>query len=212
MNFDLRPQEPVGLHTSMVKVNSYSQPELSVGILVTYNTCTYWYWFFTHMPHATCTATRKIMVMSIKLSLTKSTPPDLKTSSEGLLSRWDVLLSFVCQVVATFERVPSGLAPFDRRGFLLLWCVIGISLADTLIKMLASFQPLTRVSFICTVAQKNNATMSLTPNAIRHMFDMVRSDDNPSFSPIVQVLHLKKIDQKGGVDDRWKVSLFLDSS
>ena len=34
---------------------------------------------------------------------------------------------------------------------------------------------------------------------------MSGSSDNPSFLPTVQVLHLKKIDQKGGVDDRWKV-------
>ena len=47
--------------------------------------------------------------------------------------------------------------------------------------------------------------MSLTPNAIQQMFGMSGSSDNPSFLPTVQVLHLKKIDQKGGVDDRWKV-------
>lgn len=48
--------------------------------------------------------------------------------------------------------------------------------------------------------------MSLTQNAIQRMFAMSGSSDNPSFLPEVQVLHLKKIDQKGGADDRWKVS------
>mmetsp|Transcript_12965 Transcript_12965/g.20013 ORF Transcript_12965/g.20013 Transcript_12965/m.20013 type:complete len:634 (-) Transcript_12965:1237-3138(-) len=51
--------------------------------------------------------------------------------------------------------------------------------------------------------------MSLTNGAIQQMFPMSGSDDNPSFLPSVQVLHLKKIDQaKGGsTDDRWKVVL-----
>ena len=48
--------------------------------------------------------------------------------------------------------------------------------------------------------------MSLTPNAINRMFAMSGSSEDPSFLPAVQVLHLKKIDQKGGADDRWKVS------
>lgn len=53
--------------------------------------------------------------------------------------------------------------------------------------------------------------MSLTNGAIQQMFPMSGSDDNPSFLPSVQVLHLKKIDQaKGGsTDDRWKVSSAL---
>ena len=49
--------------------------------------------------------------------------------------------------------------------------------------------------------------MSLTDGAVQRMFSMSGSGDNPSFLPSVQVLHLKKIDQKGGNEDRWKVSL-----
>ena len=48
--------------------------------------------------------------------------------------------------------------------------------------------------------------MSLTPNAISQMFRMGGSTDNPSFSPTVQVIHVKKIDNKGGGDERFKVS------
>ena len=48
--------------------------------------------------------------------------------------------------------------------------------------------------------------MSLTPKAISAMFRMSGSQENPSFSPVVQVVHLKKIDNKGGGgDERWKV-------
>eukprot|EP00584_Thalassiosira_punctigera_P000883 CAMPEP_0172535332 /NCGR_PEP_ID=MMETSP1067-20121228/7393_1 /TAXON_ID=265564 ORGANISM="Thalassiosira punctigera, Strain Tpunct2005C2" /NCGR_SAMPLE_ID=MMETSP1067 /ASSEMBLY_ACC=CAM_ASM_000444 /LENGTH=642 /DNA_ID=CAMNT_0013320263 /DNA_START=160 /DNA_END=2088 /DNA_ORIENTATION=- len=50
--------------------------------------------------------------------------------------------------------------------------------------------------------------MSLTPNAVRTMFGMNASQDNPSFAPTLQVIHLKKIDNKGaGQDERWKVIL-----
>jgi len=49
--------------------------------------------------------------------------------------------------------------------------------------------------------------MSLTPNAIQRMFSMSGSVDSPSFLPAVQVLHLKKIEQTNGADDRWKVVL-----
>lgn len=50
--------------------------------------------------------------------------------------------------------------------------------------------------------------MSLTQNAVRSMFSMTASGDNPSFSPTVQVIHLKKIDNKGGgQEERWKVIL-----
>ena len=49
--------------------------------------------------------------------------------------------------------------------------------------------------------------MSLTPKAIAAMYRMSGNQDNPSFSPVVQVVHLKKIDNKGGGgDERWKVS------
>jgi hypothetical protein len=51
--------------------------------------------------------------------------------------------------------------------------------------------------------------MSLTPNAIQRMFSMSGSVDSPSFLPAVQVLHLKKIEQTNGADDRWKVSWYL---
>ena len=54
--------------------------------------------------------------------------------------------------------------------------------------------------------------MSLTPNAISAMFRMNGSKDNPEFSPILQVIHLKKIENKGkGVgDERWKVCYVLN--
>ena len=48
--------------------------------------------------------------------------------------------------------------------------------------------------------------MSLTPDAARRLFNMSGSSDDPSFVPAMQILHLKKIDQKGGAEDRWKVS------
>jgi len=49
--------------------------------------------------------------------------------------------------------------------------------------------------------------MSLTDGAIQRMFTMSGSSDDPSFLPSVQILHLKKIAQNGGADDRWKVVL-----
>mmetsp|Transcript_2506 Transcript_2506/g.3924 ORF Transcript_2506/g.3924 Transcript_2506/m.3924 type:complete len:629 (+) Transcript_2506:129-2015(+) len=49
--------------------------------------------------------------------------------------------------------------------------------------------------------------MSLTDGAIQRMFTMGGSSDDPSFLPSVQILHLKKIAQNGGADDRWKVVL-----
>lgn len=52
--------------------------------------------------------------------------------------------------------------------------------------------------------------MSLTPNAISQMFRMGGSVDQPSFAPTIQVIHVKKIDNKGGGgDERFKVSLCL---
>ena len=49
--------------------------------------------------------------------------------------------------------------------------------------------------------------MSLTPNAISQMFRMGGSVDQPSFAPTIQVIHVKKIDNKGGGgDERFKVS------
>ncbi len=57
--------------------------------------------------------------------------------------------------------------------------------------------------------------MSLTPKAISAMFRMNGSQDNPAFSPVLQVIHLKKIENKGvkkienkgDGDERWKVCL-----
>mmetsp|Transcript_20556 Transcript_20556/g.41748 ORF Transcript_20556/g.41748 Transcript_20556/m.41748 type:complete len:654 (-) Transcript_20556:124-2085(-) len=49
--------------------------------------------------------------------------------------------------------------------------------------------------------------MSLTPNSIQTLFHMSGSNDNPSFNPIVQVLHCKKIDKAGGSDERYKLVL-----
>ncbi|KAL9186004.1 hypothetical protein ACHAXT_005242 [Thalassiosira profunda] len=49
--------------------------------------------------------------------------------------------------------------------------------------------------------------MSLTPNAISTMFRMAGSVDNPAFTPTVQVIHVKKIDNKGNGEERWKVIL-----
>ena len=52
--------------------------------------------------------------------------------------------------------------------------------------------------------------MSLTPNAISQMFRMGGSVDQPSFAPTIQVIHVKKIDNKGGGgDERFKVSFML---
>jgi len=51
--------------------------------------------------------------------------------------------------------------------------------------------------------------MSLTPNAVSGMFRMGGTADNPSFSPTVQVVHLKKIDNKSGADERWKVGSYF---
>ena len=58
----------------------------------------------------------------------------------------------------------------------------------------------------------NNDTISiatLTTNGISKMCHMSGSVDEPSFMPILQVIHLKKIDSKGGGggDERFKVSL-----
>lgn len=56
----------------------------------------------------------------------------------------------------------------------------------------------------------SSAIMSLTQNAVRSMFSMTASGDNPSFSPTVQVIHLKKIDNKGGgQEERWKVRFLI---
>ena len=52
--------------------------------------------------------------------------------------------------------------------------------------------------------------MSLTPNAISQMFRMGGSVDQPSFAPTIQVIHVKKIDNKGGGgDERFKVSFMF---
>jgi hypothetical protein len=46
---------------------------------------------------------------------------------------------------------------------------------------------------------------SLTPNAIQQMFDTSGSSVNQSFSPVLQVIHMKNTDHKSG-DDRFSVS------
>ena len=46
----------------------------------------------------------------------------------------------------------------------------------------------------------------LTPSAIARMYRMSGSPDDPSFSPTIQIIHVKKIDNKGGGDERFKVS------
>lgn len=71
---------------------------------------------------------------------------------------------------------------------------------DAVILFLHSRSILMYTAFI-----KNTAIMSLTPNAVSRMFDMGASQDDPSFRPTVQVIHLKQIDSKGG-EDRFKVS------
>ncbi len=48
-------------------------------------------------------------------------------------------------------------------------------------------------------------TMSLTPYAVQQMLGMSSSSDNPFYLPVLQVLHMKKIDHKSG-DVIWKVS------
>ena len=47
--------------------------------------------------------------------------------------------------------------------------------------------------------------MSLTINAIRSMYFMSGSADNPSFCPTLQLLHLKKMEQTHGAEHSWKV-------
>ncbi|KAL7487194.1 hypothetical protein ACHAW6_012791 [Cyclotella cf. meneghiniana] len=46
--------------------------------------------------------------------------------------------------------------------------------------------------------------MSLTTNAISQMYTMAGSQDNPAFTPVVQVIHIKQIEAKGA-EDRYKV-------
>lgn len=45
---------------------------------------------------------------------------------------------------------------------------------------------------------------SLTTNAISKFMGMSAQQDDPSFQPTVQVIHVKKIDAKNG-EDRYKV-------
>jgi hypothetical protein len=46
--------------------------------------------------------------------------------------------------------------------------------------------------------------MSLTTNAISQIYTMAGSQDNPAFTPVVQVIHIKQIEAKGA-EDRYKV-------
>lgn len=51
--------------------------------------------------------------------------------------------------------------------------------------------------------------MSLTTNAISQMYTMAGSQDNPAFTPVVQVIHIKQIEAKGA-EDRYKVMFSYD--
>ena len=57
--------------------------------------------------------------------------------------------------------------------------------------------------------KRHRDPMSLTPNAISTIFRMSGSAENHSFSPTVQIINLKKIDNKSGNDNRWKVSVCM---
>jgi len=50
----------------------------------------------------------------------------------------------------------------------------------------------------------SRAIMSLTTNAISQIYTMAGSQDNPAFTPVVQVIHIKQIEAKGA-EDRYKV-------
>ena len=51
------------------------------------------------------------------------------------------------------------------------------------------------------------STMALTTNAISKMHEMSSDNDDPSFQPVVQVIHIKHIPvNNGGEQDRYKVS------
>ncbi|KAL7507216.1 hypothetical protein ACHAXN_005576 [Cyclotella atomus] len=49
--------------------------------------------------------------------------------------------------------------------------------------------------------------MTLTTNAISKIFGMSGAPDDPSFTPIVQLIHVKKIDNKSTADDRYRTIL-----
>jgi hypothetical protein len=51
--------------------------------------------------------------------------------------------------------------------------------------------------------------MTLTTNAISKIFGMSGAPDDPSFTPIVQLIHVKKIDNKSTADDRYRVRFVL---
>ena len=52
----------------------------------------------------------------------------------------------------------------------------------------------------------------LTPNSIARMYRMGGSAEDPSFSPTIQIIHVKKIDNKGGGDERFKVSFLMSGA
>ena len=52
----------------------------------------------------------------------------------------------------------------------------------------------------------------LTPNSIARMYRMGGSAEDPSFSPMIQIIHVKKIDNKGGGDERFKVSFLMSGA
>mmetsp|Transcript_22043 Transcript_22043/g.47940 ORF Transcript_22043/g.47940 Transcript_22043/m.47940 type:complete len:677 (-) Transcript_22043:98-2128(-) len=53
----------------------------------------------------------------------------------------------------------------------------------------------------------NNGITTLTPNAIRIMYQMNSSMDNEFFVPVVQVLRLKKLNDVHGDGEKWAVAL-----
>ena len=52
--------------------------------------------------------------------------------------------------------------------------------------------------------------VAITNNAISKMYGMAANTDDPSFSPIVQVIHLKQIEATNG-EDRYKVRFSYSS-
>jgi len=55
-------------------------------------------------------------------------------------------------------------------------------------------------------SNKQRKVPALTPNAISKMYSMSMSSEDSSFTPILQVIHVKKISKEGD-EERFKVSL-----
>ena len=54
--------------------------------------------------------------------------------------------------------------------------------------------------------------ISLQPGSIEKMFHMTTSDDDNSFQPMLQVIHVLKVVQVQAASKRWKVSFFVSIS